>query len=138
MQFQRYWLWAKRQNHTYRPNRPLTPQEEAQSVSKYSSKPDVHCSIVENWNKPFSIGLNPALPFFQYICGCLLWSGWPIVCNSFHSCIPMQHGQQDVYTPRSSEHIIGHLHILILFNGQKGFWMYHHHYHIPAQIHQSL
>ncbi|VAH30456.1 unnamed protein product [Triticum turgidum subsp. durum] len=28
-QFQRFWLWAKRQNHTYRPNRPLTPQEEA-------------------------------------------------------------------------------------------------------------
>ncbi|KAL0299092.1 UNVERIFIED_CONTAM: Ubiquitin carboxyl-terminal hydrolase 12 [Sesamum radiatum] len=31
VQFQRFWLWAKRQNHTYRPNRPLTPQEEAQS-----------------------------------------------------------------------------------------------------------
>ncbi|KAG5575068.1 hypothetical protein H5410_055202 [Solanum commersonii] len=31
VQFQRYWLWAKRQNHTYRPNRPLTPQEEVQS-----------------------------------------------------------------------------------------------------------
>ncbi|GJY00149.1 putative ubiquitinyl hydrolase 1 [Tanacetum coccineum] len=32
VQFQRFWLWAKRQNHTYRPNRPLTPLEEAQSV----------------------------------------------------------------------------------------------------------
>ncbi|XP_062188421.1 ubiquitin C-terminal hydrolase 13-like isoform X2 [Phragmites australis] len=31
-QFQRFWLWAKRQNHTYRPNRPLTPQEEAHTV----------------------------------------------------------------------------------------------------------
>ncbi|KAG0501915.1 hypothetical protein HPP92_001987 [Vanilla planifolia] len=31
VQFQRFWLWAKRQNHTYRPNRPLSPQEEAQS-----------------------------------------------------------------------------------------------------------
>ncbi|KAF7131994.1 hypothetical protein RHSIM_Rhsim09G0140000 [Rhododendron simsii] len=31
VQFQRFWLWAKRQNHTYRPNRPLTTQEEAQS-----------------------------------------------------------------------------------------------------------
>lgn len=31
-QFQRFWLWAKRQNHTYRPNRPLTPQEEALTV----------------------------------------------------------------------------------------------------------
>jgi ubiquitin carboxyl-terminal hydrolase 7 len=30
---QRFWLWAKRQNHTYRPNRPLTEQEEAQTVS---------------------------------------------------------------------------------------------------------
>ncbi|CAN4114473.1 unnamed protein product [Withania somnifera] len=34
VQFQRYWLWAKRQNHTYRPNRPLTPQEENQSVGQ--------------------------------------------------------------------------------------------------------
>jgi ubiquitin carboxyl-terminal hydrolase 7 len=31
---QRYWLWAKRQNHTYRPNRPLTEHEEAQTVRK--------------------------------------------------------------------------------------------------------
>ncbi|KAH7420842.1 hypothetical protein KP509_13G025300 [Ceratopteris richardii] len=29
---QRYWIWAKRQNHTYRPNRPLTESEELQSV----------------------------------------------------------------------------------------------------------
>ncbi|KAI3884831.1 hypothetical protein MKX03_009921 [Papaver bracteatum] len=28
VQFQRFWLWAKRQNHTYRPHRPLTLQEE--------------------------------------------------------------------------------------------------------------
>ncbi|KAJ3669934.1 hypothetical protein LUZ60_010258 [Juncus effusus] len=34
VQFQRYWLWAKRQNHTYRPNRPLTQQEEAQTVGQ--------------------------------------------------------------------------------------------------------
>ncbi|XP_042416954.1 ubiquitin C-terminal hydrolase 13-like isoform X4 [Zingiber officinale] len=34
VQFLRFWLWAKRQNHTYRPNRPLTPQEEAQSVGQ--------------------------------------------------------------------------------------------------------
>ncbi|KAI3924454.1 hypothetical protein MKW98_032655, partial [Papaver atlanticum] len=34
VQFQRFWLWAKRQNHTYRPNRPLTPQEETQSVGQ--------------------------------------------------------------------------------------------------------
>ncbi|XP_057732462.1 ubiquitin C-terminal hydrolase 13-like isoform X2 [Arachis stenosperma] len=34
VQYQRFWLWAKRQNHTYRPNRPVTPQEEAQSVGQ--------------------------------------------------------------------------------------------------------
>eukprot|EP00268_Persea_americana_P045287 TRINITY_DN460_c0_g1_i8.p1 TRINITY_DN460_c0_g1~~TRINITY_DN460_c0_g1_i8.p1 ORF type:complete len:1118 (-),score=201.66 TRINITY_DN460_c0_g1_i8:816-4169(-) len=34
VQCQRFWLWAKRQNHTYRPNRPLTHQEEAQSVGQ--------------------------------------------------------------------------------------------------------
>ncbi|KAL0418388.1 UNVERIFIED_CONTAM: Ubiquitin carboxyl-terminal hydrolase 13 [Sesamum radiatum] len=32
VQFQRFWLWAKRQNHTYRPNRPLTHLEESQTV----------------------------------------------------------------------------------------------------------
>ncbi|XP_075083911.1 ubiquitin C-terminal hydrolase 12-like isoform X2 [Nicotiana tabacum] len=34
VQFQRYWLWTKRQNHSYRPNRPLTAQEEIQSVDQ--------------------------------------------------------------------------------------------------------
>ncbi|XP_071709501.1 ubiquitin C-terminal hydrolase 13-like isoform X2 [Rutidosis leptorrhynchoides] len=34
VQFQRFWIWAKRHNHTYRPNRPLTPQEETQSVGQ--------------------------------------------------------------------------------------------------------
>ncbi|KAL0912228.1 hypothetical protein M5K25_018190 [Dendrobium thyrsiflorum] len=34
VQFQRFWLWAKRQNHTYRPNRPLSPIEEAQPVGQ--------------------------------------------------------------------------------------------------------
>ncbi|KAK2431550.1 ubiquitin carboxyl-terminal hydrolase [Trifolium repens] len=32
VRFQRFWLWAKRQNHTFRPLRPLTHIEEAQSV----------------------------------------------------------------------------------------------------------
>lgn len=31
---QRFWVWAKRQNHTYRPNRPLTPGEELQTVGQ--------------------------------------------------------------------------------------------------------
>ncbi|XP_052184999.1 ubiquitin C-terminal hydrolase 13-like isoform X3 [Diospyros lotus] len=34
VQFQRFWLWAKRQNHTYRPNRPLTHLEETQTVGQ--------------------------------------------------------------------------------------------------------
>uniref|UniRef100_A0A161ZXS1 ubiquitinyl hydrolase 1 n=1 Tax=Daucus carota subsp. sativus TaxID=79200 RepID=A0A161ZXS1_DAUCS len=34
VQLQRYWIWAKRQNHTYRPNRCLTPREEAQMVGQ--------------------------------------------------------------------------------------------------------
>ncbi|WJX59380.1 ubiquitinyl hydrolase 1 [Trifolium repens] len=32
--FQRFWLWAKRRNHTFRPSRPLTHIEEAQSVGQ--------------------------------------------------------------------------------------------------------
>ncbi|PHU16077.1 Ubiquitin carboxyl-terminal hydrolase 13 [Capsicum chinense] len=34
VQFQRYWLWAKRQNHTYRPNRILTHLGESQTVGQ--------------------------------------------------------------------------------------------------------
>ncbi|XP_044503709.1 ubiquitin C-terminal hydrolase 12 isoform X2 [Mangifera indica] len=34
VQFQRFWIWAKRQNHTYRPNRPLLAQEESQTVGQ--------------------------------------------------------------------------------------------------------
>ncbi|XP_068340698.1 ubiquitin C-terminal hydrolase 12-like isoform X1 [Pyrus communis] len=34
LQFQRFWIWAKRQNYTYRPARPLTPLEESQSVGQ--------------------------------------------------------------------------------------------------------
>uniref|UniRef100_A0A3Q7HHB2 Ubiquitin carboxyl-terminal hydrolase 7 ICP0-binding domain-containing protein n=1 Tax=Solanum lycopersicum TaxID=4081 RepID=A0A3Q7HHB2_SOLLC len=33
VQFQRYWLWYKRNNHTYRPYHALTVQEEVHSVS---------------------------------------------------------------------------------------------------------
>ncbi|KAL4386907.1 hypothetical protein GQ457_09G027360 [Hibiscus cannabinus] len=38
MQYQRFWLWAKRENHTYRPNRPLTHQEEAESANNAELK----------------------------------------------------------------------------------------------------
>ncbi|XP_076950062.1 ubiquitin C-terminal hydrolase 12-like [Bidens hawaiensis] len=32
VQYQRFWIWAKRQNQTYRPNRPLKPEEEMLAV----------------------------------------------------------------------------------------------------------
>ncbi|WRX24728.1 Peptidase C19 [Theobroma cacao] len=49
VQYQRFWIWAKRQNHTYRPNRPLTSQEEAQSVSSstFWSKIHTYDDVVE-------------------------------------------------------------------------------------------
>ncbi|GJP56486.1 hypothetical protein CLOM_g15553 [Closterium sp. NIES-68] len=31
---QRFWLWARRQNHTYRPNRPLNAEEESMTVGQ--------------------------------------------------------------------------------------------------------
>lgn len=31
--FQRFWIWAKRENQTYRPDRPLTPHEETETVN---------------------------------------------------------------------------------------------------------
>ncbi|KAL5568689.1 hypothetical protein UlMin_025264 [Ulmus minor] len=34
VQFQRFWLWKHRGNLTYRPHRPLTPLEEAESVGQ--------------------------------------------------------------------------------------------------------
>ncbi|KAI3856937.1 hypothetical protein MKX03_012345, partial [Papaver bracteatum] len=34
VQYQRYWLWSKRANDTYRPGRPITLQEETQSVDQ--------------------------------------------------------------------------------------------------------
>ncbi|KAI3902000.1 hypothetical protein MKW92_032897 [Papaver armeniacum] len=38
VQYHRFWFWAKRQNRTYRPYRPLTLQEETQSVEQISTK----------------------------------------------------------------------------------------------------
>ncbi|KAE9447954.1 hypothetical protein C3L33_20145, partial [Rhododendron williamsianum] len=35
VQFQRFWLWAKRLNNTYRPSRHLTPQQEARPVNAF-------------------------------------------------------------------------------------------------------
>ncbi|KAK4757395.1 hypothetical protein SAY87_018696 [Trapa incisa] len=46
VQFQRFWLWARRKNHTYRPYRPLTPQEEAYPVGQIKD-PSVRTNNVE-------------------------------------------------------------------------------------------
>lgn len=68
VQFQRYWLWAKRQNHTYRPNRPLTTQEDAQCVS--SSVKDVCIYKAVVWNnsikKLYSIILGFSFPYLRH------------------------------------------------------------------------
>lgn len=37
VQFQRFWFWTTRQNFTYRLHRPLTPEEESQTVFTYTS-----------------------------------------------------------------------------------------------------
>ena len=37
---QRYWLWAKRQNQTFRPSNPLTDEEELKPVGEISGKND--------------------------------------------------------------------------------------------------
>ncbi|XP_048424991.1 ubiquitin C-terminal hydrolase 12-like isoform X1 [Pyrus x bretschneideri] len=40
MQFQQFWIWAMRQNHTYRPIQPLTPEEQLESVKKLEGLPN--------------------------------------------------------------------------------------------------
>ncbi|XP_045831301.1 ubiquitin C-terminal hydrolase 12-like [Trifolium pratense] len=58
VRFQRFWLWAKRQNHTFLPSRPLTHVGDAQSVRKLTRVQnvekaelklflEVHCSIAQ-------------------------------------------------------------------------------------------
>lgn len=37
VEFQRFWKWAWRQNHTYRPMRPLTHEEELKPVTTFIS-----------------------------------------------------------------------------------------------------
>mmetsp|Transcript_19656 Transcript_19656/g.42954 ORF Transcript_19656/g.42954 Transcript_19656/m.42954 type:complete len:1106 (-) Transcript_19656:700-4017(-) len=42
VQFQRYWQWAKRQNHTYRPNRPIMPAEDTMTVLQVKESASHH------------------------------------------------------------------------------------------------
>ncbi|KAI3993824.1 hypothetical protein MKX01_002837 [Papaver californicum] len=40
VQFQRFWFWKRRPNHTYRPKRPLTLQEEIKSLRELGEVPN--------------------------------------------------------------------------------------------------
>lgn len=72
-QFQRYWLWAKRQNHTYRPDRALTVQEEVQSVSSiWKSYISEVCSSSDLW--------------LQSYWWCSLYISWFIFCLPHKIC----------------------------------------------------
>lgn len=47
MHKQRYWLWAKRQNHTFRPNRPLMPADEAARVMDIKDNTTVKHAVAD-------------------------------------------------------------------------------------------
>lgn len=49
---QRYWLWAKRQNHTYRPSRPLENAEDGLTLMqiKDQASPQVHMELIFAWS----------------------------------------------------------------------------------------
>ncbi|EPS70293.1 hypothetical protein M569_04467, partial [Genlisea aurea] len=77
VEFQRFWMWAKRQNYTYRPTRPLSPQEEAQTVGalrEVSNKAhnaelnlflEVECGPDLQWIPPPEINKEDILLFFK-------------------------------------------------------------------------
>ncbi|KAI3938566.1 hypothetical protein MKW98_016071 [Papaver atlanticum] len=60
VKFQRFWLWAKRLNHTYRPNRPLTLQEETQSVEQLR-KVSIKASRNTELDLFFEVEIGPEL-----------------------------------------------------------------------------
>ncbi|KAG5053183.1 hypothetical protein JHK87_005381 [Glycine soja] len=63
VQFQRFWLWAKRQNHTYRPNRPLTHMEEAQSATGKPSEILTRLNKMAGYDPDEEIGLYEEIKF---------------------------------------------------------------------------
>jgi len=91
VQFQRFWLWAKRQNHTYRPNRPLTPMEEAQSVNSWPwLKLFFMMLLIYSLSSFISIACLPhmyveSVLCFMSISTCLvLWLSWLIAYFGFY------------------------------------------------------
>ncbi|KAI3856932.1 hypothetical protein MKX03_012340 [Papaver bracteatum] len=74
VQFQRFWLWGKRSNNTYRPTRPLTLQEETQSVWKLRETSNKEAGIAVGYYQDLKLflelELGPELypippPFFR-------------------------------------------------------------------------
>ncbi|KAL5568695.1 hypothetical protein UlMin_025270, partial [Ulmus minor] len=64
VQCQRFWLWAKRQNHTYRLKRPLSPFEEAQSIGQLreGSKKADNAELNLFLEVEFGLNLRPVAP----------------------------------------------------------------------------
>ncbi|KAI3866545.1 hypothetical protein MKX03_014816 [Papaver bracteatum] len=65
VQFQRFWIWEKRPNHTYRPYRPLTLQEETESVEqlrKVSNKAVSNAELELFLEVEIGPELHPILP----------------------------------------------------------------------------
>lgn len=104
VQFQRFWLWAKRQNHTYRPNRPLTHMEEAQSVNSraclkllyiifliYSplSFISIACLPHTCWmlNLFYASFLNQPVNFIIVLSGCLFYIQFCGLAQQFIPCV---------------------------------------------------
>jgi len=44
---QRYWLWAKRQNHTFRPNKPMLPEDEGQRILDIKDNTNVKHAVAD-------------------------------------------------------------------------------------------
>ncbi|RZC82713.1 hypothetical protein C5167_045499 [Papaver somniferum] len=66
VQFQRFWLWVKRQNQSYRLNRPLTFQEETKSVGKLREElktaQNAELNLFLEVNNYHGAGLHPIPP----------------------------------------------------------------------------
>ncbi|KAL5711625.1 ubiquitinyl hydrolase 1 [Ranunculus cassubicifolius] len=62
--YQRFWLWEKRENHIYRPCRPLTPEDETQSVGQLRelSNEDDSAELKLFLDVEFGPDLNPIRP----------------------------------------------------------------------------
>jgi hypothetical protein len=89
VQCQRFWLWAKRQNNTYRPSRPLTHQEETAAVSGILEQ--ISCLT---WQRVLSSCMNTSIllckngpSYIVLILPCLTLSNIQIILlNNFDNC----------------------------------------------------